>query len=157
TWKGQKTKRDALGQGRVGFRPLWNVFNERSLRDQDTAAFLLEAQTRFYEENCDYLRKLGFKGLICASNWSAASPERLGPLEKLSYLPGDFIDRHGYFSCHHQGENSAWSIRPEHTYFDRSALRFDADKPGQPKQFVHPVMDPQYDDKPSMISETTFT
>src|SRR5690606_13189548 len=66
-------------------------------------------------------------------------------------------DRHGYFSCHHQGENSAWSIRPEHTYFDRSALRFDADKPGQPKQFVHPVMDPQYDDKPSMISETTFT
>jgi hypothetical protein len=156
-WNRQSAKRDALDQDRVGFRPLWNVFNERSLRDQDTAAFLLQTQTRFYEESGAFLRKLGFKGLICASNWNTASPERLGPLEKLSYLPGDFVDRHGYFACHHQGENSAWSIRPAHTYFNRSALRFDADKPGQPKQFVHPVMDPQYDDKPSMISETTFT
>jgi hypothetical protein len=36
-------------------------------------------------------------------------------------------------------------------------LRFDPPSPGKPRQFVHPVMDPQYGDKPSMISETTFT
>jgi hypothetical protein len=77
-------------------------------------------------------------------------------LEKLSYAAGDFIDRHGYFECNHQGDNAAWSIRNAHTYSDRSALRFDAQEPGKPKQFVHPVMDPHYAGKPSMISETTF-
>lgn len=156
-WNKQGTERDAFAQGRVGFRPLWNIANERTPRDQDTAAFLLETQTQFYEQTRDYLRKLGFQGLITASNWHTASPERLGPLEKFSYLAGDFVDRHGYYECNHKGENAAWSIRNGHTYSDRSALRFDADEPGKPKQFVHPVMDPQYGDKPSMISETTFT
>jgi hypothetical protein len=149
--------RDAPEEGRVGFRPLWNLFNEKSARDQDTAAFLLEAQSGFYREVHEDVRQLGFKGLIHDSNWATASPEVLGPLEKLSYMAGDFQDRHGYFECNHQGDNAAWSIRPGHTYSDRSALRFDPPEPGKPKQFVHPVMDVQYGDKPTMISETTFT
>ncbi|WP_254509094.1 hypothetical protein [Anatilimnocola floriformis] len=156
-WNKLSLPRDAFAEGRAGIRPLWNIFNERTPRDVDTATFLLETQTRFYEETRDYLRKLGFKGLVTASNWHTASPERLGPLEKLSYLAGDFIDRHGYFECNHKGDNAAWSIRQDHTYSDRSALRFDGGEPGQPKQFVHPIMDPQYGDKPSMISEVTFT
>jgi hypothetical protein len=41
-------------------------------------------------------------------------------------------------------------------YADRSALRFDAGLPGKPKLFVNPVMDPHYENKPSMISETAF-
>ena len=155
-WKGQKVNRDAPGEGRVSFRPLWNVFNERTARDQDTAAFLLEVQTKFYEDMIAYLRQLGFKGLITPSNWATASPEVFGPLEKLSYTTGDFIDRHGYFECNHKGDSAAWSIRNGHTYSDRSALRFDAPDPTKPRQFVHPVMDPHYDRKPSMISETTF-
>ncbi len=157
SWKGMTSPRDDLAQGRVGFRPLWNIAHDKTLRDQDTAAFLLEVQTEFYRGNCTYLRDLGFRGLIHGSNWATASPKVLGPLEKLSYTAGDFIDRHGYFECNHKGDNAAWSIRPSHTYSDRSALRFDPDEPGKPKQFVHPVMDPHYDDKPSMISETTFT
>ena len=64
-----------------------------------------------------------------ASNWSTASPEVFGPLEKLSYTAGDFIDRHGYFSCNHKGPAAEWSIRDGHTYSDRSALRFDAPDP----------------------------
>jgi hypothetical protein len=156
-WKGQKVKRDAPDEGRIGFRPLWNIFNEKSARDQDSAAFLFEMQTEFYRGIYVYLRKLGFKGLIHASNWSTASPEVFGPLEKLSYTTGDFIDRHGYFECNHKGDSAEWSIRNGHTYNDRSALRFEAGDPAKPKQFVHPVMDPHYDDKPSMISETTFT
>jgi hypothetical protein len=95
--------------------------------------------------------------LITASNWATASPEVLGPLEKLSYTTGDFIDRHGYFACFHKGENSEWSIREGHTYAHRSALRFEPIEPGKPRLFVHPVMDPHYANKPSMISETTFT
>jgi len=155
-WKSQKVKRDAPGEGRVSFRPLWNMFNEKSARDQDTAAFLLAAQTKFYRDTIVFLRQLGFKGLITPSNWSTASPEVFGPLEKLSCTTGDFIDRHGYFECNHKGDNAAWSVRSGHTYSDRSALRFDAPDPAKPKQFVHPVMDPHYDQKPSMISETTF-
>lgn len=155
-WKGLKVNRDAPAEGRVGFRPLWNIFNEKTARDQDTAAFLFEVQTKFYQDNAAFLRKLGFKGLITPSNWSTASPEVFGPLEKLTYTTGDFIDRHGYFECNHKGDNAAWSIREGHTYSDRSALRFDAGDPTKPRQFVHPVMDPHYDQKPSMISETTF-
>jgi len=157
TWKDIKVKRDAPDEGRVGFRPLWSMFNDKTLRDQETAQFLLEVQTGFYRDTSEFLRKLGFKGLVNASNWSTASPEVFGPLEKMSYAVCDFIDRHGYFSCNHKGEAAEWSIRDGHTYSDRSALRFDPEQPGKPKLFVHPAMDPHYDDKPSMISETTWT
>ena len=155
-WNGLKVKRDNPAEGRAGFRPLWNMFTEKTARDQDAAQFLLETQTRFYSDTYAFLRKLGFKGCITASNWITANPEVLGPLEKLSYMPGDFVDRHGYFDCNDKGEASDWSIRNGHTYSDRSGLRFDAEEPGKPKQFVHPAMDPHYDGKPSMISETTW-
>jgi len=156
-WNNLRVKRDAPAEGRVGFRPLWNMFNEKTPRDQDTAAFLFEVQTRFYSDTYAFLRKLGFKGPITASNWTTASPEVFGPLEKWSYTTGDFIDRHGYFGCFHKGESAEWSIRDGHTYADRSAYRFDAETPGKPKLFVHPAMDVHYNGKPSMISETTWT
>jgi hypothetical protein len=155
-WNQQKANRDNIAEGRVGFRPLYNMFSEKSARDRDTVQFLFEMQQRFYAEMYAFLRSLGFKGLITASNWATASPEVFGPLEKWSYATTDFIDRHGYFSVTHKGDNSAWSIRNGHTYNERSALRFDASTTGKPKQFVHPVMDPTYDSKPSMISETTW-
>ena len=125
-------------------------------RDKDTTMFLVENQREFYHKTYQFLRRLGFKGVITASNWHTASPEVFGPLEKYTYTVTDFIDRHSYFGCHHQGESSAWSIRDGHTYADRSALRFDPDQPGKPRVFVLPSMDPSYDDKPSMISETSW-
>lgn len=156
-WNGHQEERDSLKNGRIAFRPLWNIANEKSPRDIDTVAFLLETQTRFYAETHAFLRELGFKGPITASNWITASPEILGPLEALSYSVGDFIDRHGYFGCNHKGDNAAWSIRDGHTYSDRSALRFDPEEPGKPKEFSHPAMDIHYNGMPSMISETTWT
>ncbi|HSI82660.1 MAG: hypothetical protein ACAI35_19585 [Candidatus Methylacidiphilales bacterium] len=156
TWKNVPHKRDAALEGRLGFRPLYSMFTEKTQRDQDTAAFLLETQSNFYRETTDYLRSLGYKGMITASNWTTASNDVFGPLEKLSYMSGDFIDRHGYFSCNHKGDNSAWSIRDGHTYSDVSALRFESEKPGDPKRFSHPSMDPMYNGKPSMISETAW-
>ena len=155
-WNGQKAKRDDFAAGRAGFRPLWNIFNEKTARDRDSAQFLFEIQQKFYAETVKFLRGLGFKGLITPSNWATASPEVFGPLEKWSYATGDFIDRHGYFSVTHKGDNAEWSIRNGHTYADRSALRFEASAPGKPKQFVHPAMDITYAGKPSMISETTW-
>lgn len=155
-WKGLKTGRDNPAEGRMGFRPLWNMFNEKTVRDQDTTKFLVLQQRQFYQDTYAYIRDLGFKGLINASNWTTASPEVFGPLEKYSYTSCDFIDRHGYFGCNHKGENAAWSIRDGHTYSDRSALRFEAEEPGKARLFAHPAVDPCYDGKPSMISETTF-
>jgi len=155
-WKGQKDGRDNLAAGRIGFRPWWNMFNEKSPRDRDTVRFLVESQRNFYVETYKYIRSLGFKGLIDCSNWTTASAEVLGPLERYSYTVGDFIDRHGYFGCNNKGDNSGWSIQDGHSYSDCSALRFDPSEPGKPKAFVHPVMDQKYDEMPSMISETTF-
>ena len=122
TWGGPTINRDRPAEGRIGFRPLWNMFNERTARDKDAARFLVESQRGFYREMQRFLRGLGFKGVITASNWITASPEVLGPLEKYTYTAGDFIDRHGYFGCRNKGEAAEWSIRDGHTYVDRSAL-----------------------------------
>jgi hypothetical protein len=111
----------------------------------------------FYRRTYDYLHELGYKGLVTCSNWHTANAEVLGPLERYSYTAGDFIDRHGYFGCFHKGDNAAWSVRDGHTYRDRSALRFDPEQAGKPKDFNHPVMDIHYNGLPSMISETAFT
>ena len=43
----------------------------------------------FYQRSRDYLRQIGFKGLVTCSNWTTASAEVLGPLEKYSYTAGD--------------------------------------------------------------------
>jgi len=160
-WDGQGDAHDDLAAGRLGFRPLWNIVNQRSKRDQATVAFLLEVQRGFYQEQVEFIRGLGFKGLITASNWHTASPEILGPLERYSYTVGDFIDRHGYFGSHREGEGASWSLRDGHVVADRSALRFEPVKPqGGPKGapvFSHPVMDSHLNGLPSMISETAWT
>ena len=80
------------------------MFSEKTARDKDAARFLVESQRGFYGDTYKFLRGLGFKGAITASNWITASPQVLGPLEKYTYTVGDFIDRHGYFGCHSQGE-----------------------------------------------------
>jgi hypothetical protein len=122
----------------------------------DTVRFLAESQREFYRESSKVLRDLGFKGVVCASNWFTADPRVLGPLERYTYNTCDFIDRHGYFGCDTKGDSADWSIRDGQTYADRSALRFDPEEPGKPRAFVHPAMDLGYDGKPSMISETTW-
>jgi len=150
-----RQSRDNPAEGRVAFRPLWNMFNQRTQRDKDTAAFLTDSQRGFYQNTYQFLRSLGFKGVITASNWATASPQYFGPLEKYTYTACDFIDRHGYFGCNDNGPN-AWAIMNGQTYSDRSAVRFEPEKPGPKKEFVNPVMDIHYDGMPSMISETTF-
>lgn len=156
-WGSGRLDRDDPAAGRVAFRPLWNMANDRTARDRDTAHFLVESQRNFYESTYKFLRGLGFKGVITASNWTTASDQYFGPLEEYSYTAGDFIDRHDYFGCRNRGEAAEWSIRDGQTFLDRSALRFDPEEPGGPRQFAHPAMDTHYDGKPSMISETTWT
>jgi hypothetical protein len=155
-WHGVGSPRDAVADGRMGFRPLWNVFNERTSRDKDAVAFLTEFQRDFYQKTYAFLRGIGFKGVICTSGWTTASPEYLGPLDKYTNTVGDYVDRHGYFGGSRRGPNDGWAVMNTQVYADRSALRFDPETPGKPKLFVNPVMDPHYDGKPSVISETSF-
>ena len=155
-WEGIKLPRDNPAEGRMGFRPMWNMANQRAQRDKDTITFLTEDQRDFYRQTHEFLRSVGFKGVISASNWTTASAQYFGPLEKYSYTVTDFIDRHGYFDCNDHGPNDGWAIMPGQTYADRSALRFDPSEPGKPKNFVNAVMDPHYGGFPSAISETTF-
>ena len=154
-WNNLKLPRDTAE--RLAFRPLSQLPFERTPRDQDTATFLYESQRGFYQESTDYLRKIGYKGLVTASNWITANDDILGPLERASYLPGDFIDRHGYHSGKHEGEHASWSIREGQVYSPRSALGMDSRDPGGPTTFSHPAFDLKINGKPSMLSETTFT
>ncbi len=148
--------RDDQAQGRLGFRGLYDMFTHKTRRDQDTAAFFYEQQAGFYADTVAYLRSLGYNGMITAGNWTTANNDIFGPLEKLSYMSGDFIDRHGYFGSNRKGDNASWSVRDGMTYSDVSGLRFDAQKPGEGKTYANPVMDPMYNRRPSMISETTW-
>lgn len=156
-WEVMKMKGDQPERQRLDLRPLYDIFNNKSRRDQDTARFLAETQRAFYARQVAFLKDLGFKGLITASNWHTAEDQIFKPLEIWSYLPGDFIDRHGYFGTFAEGENVSWSMRNQHLYADRSALKFESRTPGGPKDFSHPVADPKYNGMPSMISETTWT
>jgi hypothetical protein len=144
-------------QDRLEFRGLYLMAHQKTKRDQDTAAFLYQSQRNFYQFGADGLRKLGYKGLITAGNWITANDDIFGPLERASYLPGDFIDRHGYFSGEHKGEGASYTVREGHTYRHRSALSFEPEKPGGAVVFSNPIFDLTINGKPSMISETTFT
>ena len=155
-WHGIGSDRDNVTAGRMGFRPMWNVFNERIERDKDGVAFLTELQRDFYKNTYAFFRGLGFKGVITTSGWTTADPQYLGPLDKYTTTVGDYVDRHGYFGGSRQGPNDGWAVMNTQVYSDRSALRFDPETPGKPKLFVNPVMDPHYDGKPSTISETSF-
>lgn len=156
-WGGRPLKRDAVAEGRLAFRPLWNIVRQRTARDRDTVRFLAELQRGFYDDTTRYLRSLGYPGMVTASNWTTADARYLTPIEKWSYGGGDFLDRHGYFGGSHEGEHAAWSLRVGHTYRDRSAFRFEAPDAQAGPVFANPVVDPIYHAKPSMISETTFT
>ncbi|MGE3822466.1 MAG: hypothetical protein AB7I30_23880, partial [Isosphaeraceae bacterium] len=155
-WNGMRLDRDRPAAGRLAMRPLWNMANEKTPRDKDNAQFLAETQRDFYRDTYRFLKLLGFKGVVTASNWTTANAEILGPIEKYTYTVTDFIDRHGYFGSNHKGDQAAWSIRDGHTFSDRSALRFEAEAPGGPRLFAHPAIDVTYEGKPSMISETTW-
>ena len=155
----QPHERDRTNAGRFGFGDLREMAQRRSPRDQDTVAFLFELQRDWYAAKTATLRGLGFKGLVTASNWFTADDAIYDGLERATYLAGDFIDHHkAYFSGRSEGENSSWSIRNDHRYYDRSQLRFD---PADPEKSTHSwdltFVKPTWNDRPTMISETSWT
>ncbi|MFN0069514.1 MAG: hypothetical protein ACKVYV_18000 [Limisphaerales bacterium] len=155
-WANLGVGHDNFAAGRAGFRPLWNLFNERRPRDRDTAEFLTELMTRFHRRTFSYFKdELGFRGLVTCSNWKTASPQYLDPLDKLANDVGDFFDRHGYFGGLHEGPNSAWNIEAGQSFDDLSALKFRGPA-GSGDDFANPIFDLIYSGKPSVISEINW-
>jgi len=153
-WNGRKHQRDDFSQKRVGFLNLWEIFNQRDKRCQDTAEFLAKHQRDFFAAMVKFIKgELGYKGLVVCSNWITADERTLGPLDKWSNLVGDFMDRHGYFGGVHKGERAGWAISVGDLYSDLSALTLPAKEPS----FSLPVMDICYNGKPSIISEINWT
>jgi len=153
-WNGRKHPRDDLTQKRLGFLHLWEIFNQRDRRCQDTAEFLARHQRAFFEAMVRFIKsELGYRGLVVCSNWITADERTLGPLDKWSNLVGDFMDRHGYFGGVHKGERAGWAISVGDLYADRSALTLPRDE----KSFSLPIMDIGYNGKPSIISEINWT
>ena len=156
-WGKGKIKGDDPGAGRAGFMPLWEMFNKRDGRAQDTAEFLATLQRTYYDAMAAYLKKdLGFRGSITGSNWQTADARILGPLDKWSNAGCDFMDRHGYFGGPHEGERASYSLSAGDRYNDASALLFDGGRKGEPS-FTLPLMDLRYNGKPSTISEICWT
>lgn len=155
-WGNVSSPQDNFAAGRVGFRGLWNMANDRNRRDQDTARFLTGLMAEFHRATYAYLKdELGYRGLVYCSNWKTASDKYLDPLDKLANAAGDFFDRHGYFGGLHDGPNASWNIEPGQTYDDRSALRFrKADGTGD--DFANPLFDLIYDRRPSIITEVNW-
>jgi len=153
-WNGRKHQRDDFSQKRVGFLNLWEIFNQRDKRCQDTAEFLAKHQRDFFAAMVKFIKgELGYKGLAVCSNWITADERTLGPLDKWSNLVGDFMDRHGYFGGVHKGERAGWAISVGDLYSDLSALTLPSKEPS----FSLPVMDICYNGKPSIISEINWT
>jgi hypothetical protein len=155
-WNGVASPQDSFAAGRVGFRGLWALGNERRRRDQDTARFLTELMLDFHRATYAYLKQdLGFRGLVYASNWKTASPQYLDPLDKYANSVADFFDRHGYFGGPHDGPNAAWNLEPNQTYDDRSALKF-RQSDGAGPDLDNPFFDLIYQGQPSIISEVNW-
>ncbi len=155
-WANLSSAQDDFANGRVGFRGLWNVANDRTRRDQDTARFLTELMLEFHRTTYAFLKQdLGYRGLVYASNWKTASAQYLDPLDKYANAVADFLDRHGYFGGRHEGPNASWNIEVNQTYDDRCALKFrSAD--GTADDFGNPLWDLIYQHQPSTITEVNW-
>ena len=148
TWKLPDPK-DKAPEGRAAFLPIWELFNKRGLRAQDTAAFLAQSQKAFFDGTARYLKsELGFSASVYGSNWITGSAQFLGPLDKWSNTGLDAMDRHGYFGGKHEGPRASYSLSVGDLYEDKSALK-------SPEEGL-PLFDLKWNGLPSMISEVNW-
>jgi hypothetical protein len=114
----------------------------------DQTEFYARTMHNFNREMVDYLRKdLGVKSLINAGNWKTASAERLGDVERWSYLPGEVDAVNHYFGGVHQGTNNGWAIVQGDRFTSDSALL-------QPH--LLPVNLKQTQGRPIMVTESSW-
>ena len=86
----------------------------------DQIHFYADTQSKFYENMHGWLRYLGAKWPISASNWITVPG--LDFIERYTYSPVEVIDKHGYFGGKHTGTASAWSVRAGQSYENATAM-----------------------------------
>ena len=152
-WKSPH-ERDNAAAGRAGFEPLWQLFNRRNQRDKDTARFLAEVQRKFFDDHDRFVKKeLGFKGVVCASNWRTANTAVLGALDKWTNAGCDFMDHHGYYGAWSEKKAQSFNMAPGDLFADRSLSRWDSG-PGEARRRLElPFICSTIAGKPAMVSE----
>ena len=126
-WGGTKQKRDDASGSRAMLLDAWSMtrdgMKDKQARMTDQLAFLATTQRGFYADMNKYMKELGLKAPVSASNWTTADNLVLGGIERWTYLATDVVDKHGYFGGKHEGDNAAgYSVREGQQYEDKSAL-----------------------------------
>jgi hypothetical protein len=147
-WDEAKDKADALEEGRLGLKPMYELTKDGGgPRLADQVEFMARTERGFYESMRKYLKdELGIKQLITASNFGSADKARLDDVERWTWTAGDLVEMNQFFSTDHKGANAAWRIDPGDTYTPRSATRT-----GQ-----IPALRKQVAGKPFVLSSTTW-
>jgi len=153
-WK-SPLPRDNPKAGRAAFQTMYQMGRQQGQREQDTARFLAEVQRAFFVMGERYLRdELGFKGLICASNWRTAQSRVLGPIDKWTNDVGDFTDHHGYVYPFRKRGPGTYYESPGDQIGDRSLARWDGDSADNlPRRLDVPFLCSTINGKPAMVSE----
>jgi hypothetical protein len=144
-WGGDKHPKDNFEKGVVGFHIIWHMTQDRAggfaKRLDDQAHFLTELQRNFYADIGNYYRKeLGCKQLLNASNWTTASHEKLGDIERYTYDCMDVIAVNRYTGGLHVGDQNGWRIDPGHHFTNQSCITDPRSLPINLKRVVgHPM------------------
>ncbi|MDO8906357.1 hypothetical protein [Hydrogenophaga sp.] len=152
-WGRSGMEGDQPAAGRLALVNIWELTqppaqNGRGRRIADQTEFYARTMHDFNREMVDYLRKeLGMKSLINAGNWKTASAERLGDVERWSYLPGEVDAVNHYFGGVHQGPDNGWAIMQGDRFTSDSALL-------QPH--LLPVNLKQTQGRPMMVTESAW-
>lgn len=152
-WDRIRVKGDQPDAGRLALVNLWELTqtpaqNGLGRRMADQTEFYARTMHDFNREMVGYLRnELGVKSLINAGNWKTASAERLGDVERWSYLPGEVDAVNHYFGGVHQGANNGWAIVQGDRFTSDSALL-------QPH--LLPVNLKQTQGRPIMVTESSW-
>ncbi len=119
-WDGATVGGDDLPNGKVALTNVYAMTQPQTggmaRRVRDETEFFARLQRGFYDGVTAFMRRdLGMKTLVNAGNWTTASPERLGDLERWTYLGGDVIATNRYTNGGlHLGPNSSWRTEPGH-------------------------------------------
>ncbi len=127
-WGQEKHARDNVKDQRAALLDAWNMTRDgmkgesKRKRMVDQVAFLATTQREFYAQTTAYMKELGCRAPISASNWTTADNLVLGGVERWTYLAADVVDKHGYFGGKHEGDAAGHSVREGHRYEDKCAL-----------------------------------
>jgi lysophospholipase L1-like esterase len=109
---------DDLAQGVLAMYPTWefvqnapDIPDGKSRRKADQMEFLATTMREFNADIARFVRGLGAKCLINATNWRPADTLRMGDAERWSYAANPVLAVNRYTGSVHVGKDEGWAIR----------------------------------------------